>query len=462
MIAPINPASLVTCLGEAKRRAAVSHRPVLASWSQPCGELDPVSLFAAGQERGSLASLWAIPQQGIALIGLGRACEFLIEPGSSWKDLQDSWQQLAEAAVIVGDHRVTLCGGFAFDPAGPIHPMWQDFPVGVLTLARHFFVSKPAEVRLVINALVKGDTDCASLADHLAAEAAAITTRTPVKKIERPNLDVWAAQDIAVDDWMTKVSAAVTAIRSGELHKVVLARSQTMPVSVGLDDALRTLWSTQPEAYVFAFSRGSTCFLGATPERLINLLAGRLTTCALAGSAPRSTIPSEDERLGQNLLRSVKDRHEHGLVVEELRAALSCVCQALDIPSEPQLCKLRHLQHLLTPIRGHVAKEVQLLALLERLHPTSAVGGLPRGRALNYIRECEDLSRGWYAGPVGWIDDQGDGEFAVALRSALLRNGQAALFAGCGIVCDSQAEAEYSESEIKLRSMALALSGAVA
>lgn len=457
MRGPIHPAVLHAGLAEARDRSAALGEPVLASCSQPWDDADPIALFVACRGREQPASLWAIPQQGLSVLGLGCAREFRAEAGSSWSELQSRWQRLAGAAVIRGGHRPVLCGGFAFDPAGPDRPMWRDFPAGALTLSRFCLERRYGEARLVVNALVDADTDCAGLATSLATENAAILSTRPPDGPAAGPVSARPAPDIAAEAWMGKVSDAVAAIRAGDLHKVVLARTRTVPLAVGIDAVLRTLWATQPDAYLFAFARGDSCFLGASPERLVEFRDGRLATCALAGSAPRSGNPSEDDRLGRGLLRSAKDRHEHALVVDGLRTALAPVCRALDVPAEPRLHKLRHVQHLITPICASPANDVQLLTLLQRLHPTAAVGGLPRDRAMAYIRDREGLGRGWYAGPVGWIDDRGEGEFAVALRSALVQDGHATLFAGCGLVGDSRAESEYRESEIKMRSMAAAL-----
>lgn len=457
MRGPIHPAFLHAALAEAREQAAAEGEPVLASCSQPWDGADPVALFAAGRGGAQPASLWAIPQQGLSILGLGSAREFRAEPGSSWSDLQSQWRRLAGSAVIRGGHRPVLCGGFAFDPSGPERQMWHEFPAGALTLARFCLERRLGEARLVVNALVDADTDCAALAARLAADGAVILSPRPPEDRAAEPAATPPAQDIAAEAWMRKVSDAVAAIRAGELHKVVLARTRTVPMAVGVDAVLRTLWTTQPDAYLFAFARGDSCFLGASPERLVELRAGRLATCALAGSAPRSADLAEDDRFGRDLLGSAKDRHEHALVVDGLRTALAPVCRVLDMPIEPRLHKLRHVQHLITPICASPANDVQLLTLLQRLHPTAAVGGLPRDRAMAYIRDREGLGRGWYAGPVGWIDDCGEGEFAVALRSALLRDGHATLFAGCGLVGDSRAEDEYRESEFKMRSMAAAL-----
>lgn len=457
MRGPIHPAVLHAALAEAREKASAAGEPVLASCSQPWDGADPVALFAAGRAGAQPASLWAIPQQGLSILGLGCAREFRVEPGSSWSELQSLWRRLAGSAVVRGGHRPVLCGGFAFDPSGPDRPMWRDFPAGALTLARFCLERRNGKGRLVVNALVDADTDCAALAARLAADGAAMLSPRPPDGFASGPAPGRPAQDIAAEAWMDKVADAVAAIRAGDLHKVVLARTRTVPIAVGVDAVLSTLWTTQPDAYLFAFARGDSCFLGASPERLVEFRDGRLATCALAGSAPRGGNPSEDDRLGRDLLGSVKDRHEHALVVDGLRTVLAPVCQALDMPAEPRLHKLRHVQHLITPICASPANDVQLLTLLQRLHPTAAVGGLPRDRAMAYIRDREGLGRGWYAGPVGWIDDRGEGEFAVALRSALLQDGHATLFAGCGLVGDSRAEDEYRESEIKMRTMATAL-----
>ena len=180
---------------------------------------------------------------------------------------------------------------------------------------------------------------------------------------------------------------------------------------------------------------------------------------SLAGSIRRGKTPAEDARLGQTLLDSAKDRAEHAVVVRALGEALGETCDRLQVSDTPSLLKLGHIQHLCTPITGHLANGHTLLDLVERLHPTPAVGGRPREAALRLIRACEGLDRGWYAGPVGWLDAQGEGEFAVALRSALLHGNTATLFAGCGIVADSDPEREYAESRLKLKPMLTALSG---
>jgi isochorismate synthase len=272
-------------------------------------------------------------------------------------------------------------------------------------------------------------------------------------------------EDVQVDDllprreWEALVEDAARACRTGVLEKVVLARAVRACARVPFDPAaaLERLRDAYPNAYVFAVARGPRCFLGATPERLVRLRDGAVDAACLAGSARRGETPEEDARLGSALLASAKDRAEHAVVVRSVRAALEDVCREVHSPHEPRLLRLRNVQHLYTPVDGGVSWPTCVLDLVQRLHPTPAVGGYPREGALRFIREREGLDRGWYAGPVGWLDRRGDGEFAVALRSALVHGAEATLFAGSGIVAQSRASDEYAETCLKLHPMLNAL-----
>jgi isochorismate synthase len=253
----------------------------------------------------------------------------------------------------------------------------------------------------------------------------------------------------------------VRGIRHGQLgvDKVVLARARAVHHRQPIDPvaALRQLAATYPSTTVFAFAHGQTCFLGATPERLIALHHGSAATMALAGSTDRGATPAEDQALTEKLLHDPKERAEHAVVVGALRDGLAQVCSRIIADAQPRVQKLPNLQHLLTPIRGQVSPGSGVLDLVERLHPTPAMGGFPRQPALELIRARENLDRGWYAGPIGWVNRAGEGEFVVGIRSALVTGNSATLFAGCGIVAESNAAAEYVESNWKLRPMLAAL-----
>jgi isochorismate synthase len=251
------------------------------------------------------------------------------------------------------------------------------------------------------------------------------------------------------------VEKAVAAIREGDLEKVVLARSCTVVGSRPFETLalLRNLRALHPSCTIFALARGSVTFLGATPERLVRLEGGLVHADAVAGSAPRGRTARQDDRFARELLESKKDQEEHSVVVRCVLTGLARHCEALSAPQAPGLLRTDGIQHLHTPIEGRLRdpSRTTVLDLVAELHPTPAVGGAPREDALAWLRSHEGLERGWYAGPLGWLTPEGEGEFTVALRSMLLRGAEATLYAGAGIVAGSDPEAELVETRLKLR-----------
>jgi len=248
------------------------------------------------------------------------------------------------------------------------------------------------------------------------------------------------------------VAHAVERIHAGELEKVVLAREVLVEAprahdSAALYGALRELF---PSCFCFCCGSPEAAFLAASPELLVRRSGAAADTVALAGSTRRSADPSVDDHLGEQLRRSGKDRREHEIVVGRIERALRGQSVWVEAAPEPGLVKVANIQHLATPIHAQLSEPRSAVELAGILHPTPAVGGEPRDRALGTIGELEDLDRGWYAGPVGWMDAAEDGELCVAIRSALLRDRTAHLFAGNGIVAASDPEAELAETELKL------------
>jgi isochorismate synthase len=212
-----------------------------------------------------------------------------------------------------------------------------------------------------------------------------------------------------------------------------------------------------PDCTLFAVRRGEATFIGATPETLVSLTGREVRADCLAGTAKRGADEATDGALAEALLADEKERREHALVVRGLTEALAPVCESMDVPSEPGLRRTATVQHLHTPFRGTTDRRRHVLELVARLHPTPATAGLPRATSMALIRQHEGFDRGWYAGPVGWLDANGDGEFCVALRSALVRDETALLYAGCGIVAGSDPEREFVEAGAKLEAMRGAL-----
>jgi len=261
------------------------------------------------------------------------------------------------------------------------------------------------------------------------------------------------------ESWQATVARYAGAVGRGRVDKVVIARRLDLEADRDFDipATLRRLEVVAPESTIFAISQRGRTFLGASPERLARVEGREYRSVALAGSAGRGVDAAEDDRLADSLVRSDKDREEHRVVVEMLRESLAPISERLAVDRQPHVVRLRHVQHLASEINGRLRDRVGILALIERLHPTPAVGGQPRDVALDLIQEEERLDRGWYAGPVGWVDPHGDGEFAVALRCGVVRGRAVSLFAGCGIVADSDPNLEWEESRLKLRLLESAL-----
>ncbi len=263
---------------------------------------------------------------------------------------------------------------------------------------------------------------------------------------------VEARQDLAT--WDATVAAALGAIDDGTLRKVVIAREVQVDADTPFEVAvvLARLLATQPGCYVYADGG----FVGASPELLVERNGSVARSRPMAGTAARRASVDDDDRAVAELLESRKDDVEHALVVEAVRAALAEHCDTIEV-SEPVAERFATVSHLTTTVTGRVVNGAGALTLALALHPTPAVGGSPRARALRAIDAFEPFDRGQYAGPVGWIDEHGDGEWAVALRCATLDGSHARLLAGAGIVDGSDPDAEWAETQAKLEPMLRAL-----
>lgn len=248
---------------------------------------------------------------------------------------------------------------------------------------------------------------------------------------------------------------ALEAIAQKRCHKIVLAHALdiTFAQSIHWLQTLENLRNSHPNCYVFSSSsKKGAIFLGASPEKLAAVQGNVLTTDALAGSAPRGQNEVEELLLAKNLLTNHKERLEHQVVVDFIRCRLS----QLELEPEllpTQLLQLTNIQHLHTPIQANLPEHLHLLDLVAALHPTPAMAGFPQQVACDYIQRHETFSRSRYAGPVGWVDLEGNGEFAVGIRSAIIQDATARLFAGAGVVAGSQPAQEFAEVQLKLKAL---------
>src|SRR5437867_667615 len=253
--------------------------------------------------------------------------------------------------------------------------------------------------------------------------------------------------------WIEAVRLTLDRIRDGGCSKAVLARSVEVRMdrridAIGIMESLRTAY---PTCYRFLIADGNgNAFLGASPERLVRLVDGEISSEAGGGS--QRCEPGDDEpALARSLTANAKDRSEHAIVLRHLLETLRPLCDSLHAPEKPEVMRLLHLLHLRTPVRGRARDGAHILDLVSRLHPTPAIAGWPRREALAWIDHVEPCGRGWYAGPMGWVNGTGEGDFAVGIRSLALCGERARIFAGAGIVEGSDPELEWNETELKMK-----------
>lgn len=264
------------------------------------------------------------------------------------------------------------------------------------------------------------------------------------------------------DIWLDRVHNAIDAIKAGTMEKVVLTRRLKVAAPRKFNTArLMTVLSYRyPGCVLLAQGDADGVAVAATPERLVSLSRGRVTSDALAGTLRRDPEEAKDQMLGAALRQSAKDLHEHRLVVEQIVRRLSSLCTDIHAPKHPRLLQLRSLQHLWTPVTAKTSPDVCLLDLAALLHPTPAVGGVPRDAALKWLVENGEDRFGWYTGAYGWMTPSGEGDLSVVLRCAYLHDAYAELSAGAGIVADSNPMGELEETDLKFQAMLEALEDA--
>ncbi len=381
-------------------------------------------------------------------VGWGEAARFEIAGPERFSRAQRWWSEWCEAAHV--DDRVGVRG------TGPV------------AFASFTFDTGPQDSVVIVPSVVVGHRagrtwlTTVESADRTADPASEATLGAD---LERPSISgapiAWEPGTRPTEHWARAVAEAIGRITAGELDKVVLARDIVAQLPGTLDSAalLGRLADAYPECWTFSVDG----LLGATPELLVRRDGDRVTSRVLAGTVRSRGEESLDAAHAAALLDSDKDLEEHEYAVHSVAEALAAHCTDLDVPSAPHVLSLANVQHLATDVTGMLADGASALALAASLHPTAAVCGTPTERAAALIRELEGMDRGRYAGPVGWIDARGDGEFGIALRCAAVEDSERGpatalrLYAGCGIVTGSTAESEIAESEAKLDAVRRAL-----
>jgi menaquinone-specific isochorismate synthase len=374
----------------------------------------------------------------VGVVGWGEVARITLNGPERFSRAQRWWSQ--QCSNSQGDDPIAFAS-FAFD---------KDPGASVLLVPEVAIARNSSGTRLIV-------TSNTSISDTQLANVIGSVSR-PHAVAQGLNTVTWLPGSRPVSEWQSAVDAAVSRINSGELDKVVLARDIVAqldePLHIGA--LLMRLNEAFPECWTFCVDG----LLGATPELLIRRDGEHVTSRVLAGTMRRSRDTDRDGQLAAELLESGKDQEEHVYAVESVAAALATHCTDLNVPDRPFILRLANVQHLATDVTGELVDAAPALALAASLHPTAAVCGTPTERASQVIRELEGMDRGRYSAPVGWLAANGDGEFGIALRCALVETEDRKtlrLFAGCGIVAGSNGESEVAESQAKFAAMKSAL-----
>ncbi|MBC8100020.1 MAG: isochorismate synthase [Armatimonadetes bacterium] len=406
---------------------------------------------------------WEHADDDLAFAGYGAAAEVFAAGDTRFETVRQALGTLFANAQIESPSAFVqprVFGGFAFQADFAPDGIWSAFPPAYFMLPRHLLTRHGANAWLTVNACVTTEAEAAAVRaelDALITQIAGLSSAVPAAHaISEAHISYPLEHTV----WRDQINTATAHMKAGELDKVVLSRSCDVTFKTPIDplQALGRLAQRYPETYRFLVEPlPGDAFFGATPELLVALQGRALATAALAGSAKRGAIAAEDDQLGAALFQNLKERYEHQLVVGALEDMLMPLARKLNVPEAPQLLKLSNIQHLYTPITGELNADTHVLQVVQRLHPTPAMGGYPRDVAVEMLRTVEPIARGWYAAPVGWIDATGDGMFAVAIRSAVSSGSQARLYAGAGIVAGSDPDREWDETGLKFRPMLDAL-----
>jgi isochorismate synthase len=426
---------------------------------------DLVDLVSAARDAGHEVLLIERPMpDAVSVAALGRAYDLvaapggvaLEDPGGKILDFEPGerrlpaaarlWRRLSKSMMPTGGHGPDpiAVGGFAYrpdvDPGGP----WAGFPALLL--------------RVPALAVTRRRGRTFATAAWAGAEELLDLTPTGVRAPSARRLEVTSVRNPVA--WTAAVETAAMRLRAGEAAKVVLAREVVARgdgvVSAGM--VARSLRAAYPSCFTYLVTGADgTAFAGASPELLIRRSGARAYSQPMAGSVARGVNEADDDRLARQLEDSAKDNAEHRLASEFVVEALRPFSYAIDA-RPPEVVRFTNIQHLATTVTAELSDPAaDALDLAAALHPTPAVGGWPREAAEALIDELEGLERGWYAGGVGWIDGRGDGEFAVALRCGLLWEDGARLYAGVGVMPDSDPARELEETDLKFKALLMAL-----
>ncbi|MFL5832565.1 MAG: isochorismate synthase MenF [Solirubrobacterales bacterium] len=443
----------------ALHKAAGRQRRTLVSVTSEVEVADPCAAVFASRLASDRWFCWEQPDREFALAGLGVAHEASSRGEKRFAEVAEESLRVGGDAVVeeprglpAGAGAVWL-GGFAFASDGGSTPTWSSLSPASMVLPEASLCRSEGRAFLTVNAVVQPGEDVERTGERLAARLASLRLGAALPLLDpHPTAHPEIRSARSPREFEAAVEGATSRIAAGAISKVVLAREVIVSAAAAHDPAavFGAMREQFPACFCFCCGTPEAAFIGASPELLVRRSGAGVSTVALAGSTRRSSDPAVDDHLGEQLMRSDKDRREQRIVAERIVRALRPHAIWVEAGSEPGIVKVANIQHLATPVIAQLAEPHSAIELAGILHPTPAVGGEPWPAAADAIADLEGMDRGWYAAPVGWMDATEDGEFCVALRSALLRDREAHLFAGVGVVAGSDPAAELAETEVKL------------
>ena len=377
--------------------------------------------------------------------------------------LIDSYQTGSSFFFASPYHTLLTQGIYAKLPDTEERNHWKSLPGNVTNLLKQAKRSEQ-DIPLIVGAIPFDDTSPAHLIIPTTFGSAGPLHSETIVSVPQTDIPCNVRLVPEAQEYVGNVEAGLSLLRTEQLDKIVLARTLecTLPDVIDIPHLLHNLARYNPLSYVFAVDLGfdtpdivqQHTLVGASPELLLSRTGSVVVANPLAGSIPRHSNPMEDHKRAQALLASVKDRHEHAIVVDSVARALRPFCDILDVPDEPSLIHTPTMWHLSSVVKGILADPAtSSLVLATALHPTPAVCGHPTDAARDAINQIEPFDRGFFTGMVGWCNATGDGEWVVTIRCAEVKDQLLRLFAGAGIVIDSQAEEELAETTAKFRTM---------
>ncbi len=447
------PSNLVTDEIKLQQFLSASDSPIL-SFSERINSVDSLSLLREISEHYPLHFYWENRQQNESILAYGVTQYFTVDSGERFLKSQVFLEDCFKRIIRIGDTNYLpstphLFCGFTF-----LASSGQSFPAATLFLPTFQIVRQQEDYFLIINVLLQKQNTVKSLRQDFYNYLEKIQHQTNSEKLEYTSLELSTS-----DDFISGVESALQSIKLKHFSKVVLAHALDIysKKTFNIIDSLEKLREQHSDCHIFSLSNGQgKTFLGASPERLISIRNKQLMTDALAGSAPRGKTLQEDANFTRQLLNSEKEKREHQAVSNFLQNSLKQL--GLNPKCSPlQVRKLSNIQHLWTPIYTQLPAHIHPLEIVAKLHPTPAVAGVPTNIACEQIKQYERFDRGLYAGPIGWIDYEGNCEFIVGIRSALIENNHARLYAGAGIVAGSDPYKELAEIELKFQVLLRAL-----